>query len=174
MFKITHSAVLAIAFVAGMFTSFCVGQQQSAIASAPVPAQIFSARKIFVSNAPGDFAPNGDYGNYGPYRPYNKFYAGLKDWGYYELVSAPADADLVFEIRFVERPITHSLNWPQFLLTIVDPKTHVTLWWINESIQAANRVSTDEKHYATAMTNLIDDVKKLAGQSGSSVDANKK
>ena len=31
---------------------------------------------------------------------YNEFYAAMKSWGRYELVSSPADADMVFEIRF--------------------------------------------------------------------------
>ena len=33
--------------------------------------------------------------------PYNEFYEHMKSWGKYQLVQAPADADLVFEIRFV-------------------------------------------------------------------------
>ena len=35
----------------------------------------------------------------GPDRAYNEFYAAMKTWGRYELVAAPRDADLVFEIR---------------------------------------------------------------------------
>ena len=33
-------------------------------------------------------------------QPYNAFYAAMKEWGKYTLVVSPAEADLVFEIRF--------------------------------------------------------------------------
>ena len=36
----------------------------------------------------------------GPDRTYNEFYAVVKGSGSYELVSAPAGADLIFEISF--------------------------------------------------------------------------
>ena len=32
--------------------------------------------------------------------PYNRFSAAMKSWGRYELVASPAEAGLVFEIRF--------------------------------------------------------------------------
>lgn len=161
--KTTNLAIMTTVFAMGLLSPFCLGQQKPEIPPAPVPPQILSAKKIFVSNAPGDFAPGGDYGNYGPYRAYNQFYASIKDWGYFELVSAPADADLIFEIRFAERPITTSFKSPQFLITMIDPKTHVPLWWVNESIQSANRASTSDKNYDQAMTNLVNDVKRLVG-----------
>lgn len=63
--------------------------------------QIASGKKVFVSNAGLDvvsltlFRKAGD-----PDQPYNDFYAAMKNGGHYELVTTPADADLVFEIRF--------------------------------------------------------------------------
>src|SRR5262249_58085013 len=67
---------------------------------APIPAQILSAKKVFIANAGGDesrFDAPGYTG--GPDRFYNEFYAGAKSWGRYELVSTPAEADLIFEIQ---------------------------------------------------------------------------
>ena len=47
----------------------------------------------------------------------------MKSWRKHELVQGPADADLVFEIRYVS-----GLSDSQRCLSIVDPKTHLVLW----------------------------------------------
>src|ERR1700723_3799054 len=71
--------------------------------SAPVPAQLITAGKIFISNAGGDIDPNtrrlGEFLGL-PIRPYNEFYSAMKSWGRYQIVSTPSDADLIFEISF--------------------------------------------------------------------------
>src|SRR6516164_9206963 len=69
-------------------------QQPKESPIAPIPAAITTAQKVFVSNAPGDSLP-ASLG--GPARPYHEFYAAIKSWGHYQLVSSPADADLIFE-----------------------------------------------------------------------------
>jgi hypothetical protein len=69
-------------------------------ATAPIPSQIITGMKAFISNASGEsITPPGSAG-----LTYNQFYSSMKSWGRYELVSAPVDADLVFEIRY-ERPL---------------------------------------------------------------------
>jgi hypothetical protein len=73
-------------------------------ASAPVPAQIAAAQKVFISNAGGEsFERVIDQTVFkgGPDRPYNQFYAAMKGWGRYALVSSPDGADLVVEISWV-------------------------------------------------------------------------
>lgn len=75
---------------------------------APLPSQILSAKSIFISRGGGASDPYaGRYGDFsgGPDRAYNKFYAALKTFAKYTLVSAPADADLTFEISFSEFPV---------------------------------------------------------------------
>jgi len=64
---------------------------------APLPTPIATAQKVFISNAPGDSLPT-SLG--GPARPYQEFYAAMKSWGHYQLLSSPADADLILEISF--------------------------------------------------------------------------
>jgi hypothetical protein len=68
---------------------------------APIPPQILAAKRVFIGNAGGE-----DLSLYtgGPDRPYNQFYAAVKSSGRFELLSAPADADLLFEISFVWTP----------------------------------------------------------------------
>jgi hypothetical protein len=167
------SAVLAIA---------CVGvpglraQQQKELLPAPLPAQIYAARKVFVSNA-GD-ETLGEFSG-GPDRAYNQLYAALKGWGRYEVVAAPADAELVFEISFATRilgenvsgggsgitPVSNkTMKDPQLRLTIWDLKTHVLLWTFIEHVQNALLQGNRDKNYDQAMAAIVNDIRNVAGQ----------
>jgi hypothetical protein len=98
-------------------------------APAPIPLQITAGKRVFISNATGESNLPPDVGD----TTYNQFYASLKSWGRYELVSTPADADLVFEIRYeiLFGPVDvmggsgGSAKFPQIRLSILDPKTHI-------------------------------------------------
>jgi len=124
-------------------------QQASNPAPAPVPIQILTARKVFISNGDGDEMFNV------PNLTYNTFYAAMKSWGKYELVSAPADADLVFEVRFVINSL------PTLRLVILDPKMHVVLWHIVDAVQSWAREATGRKNFDQGMTTLVEEVKML-------------
>jgi hypothetical protein len=130
---------------------------------APVPPQIADGKKVFISNAGLDNTSLSAFKRAGePDGPYNRFYAAMKTWGRYEVVAAPADADLVFEIRFTSGSET---PWePQFGLSIMESKTHFVLWRLVEPVQGAFRKATFEKNVAQGMANLMDDLKKLAIQ----------
>jgi hypothetical protein len=67
------------------------------VVAAPVPIQILTGKKLFVSNGISTATPDV------PNLPYNEFYADMKAWGRYELVATPADADLVFEVALRKR-----------------------------------------------------------------------
>jgi hypothetical protein len=144
-------------------------QDQKAALPAPVPAQIISGRKVFLSNAPGEI--DSGYSG-GPYRAYDQFYAAMKSWGRYELVAAPADADLVFEIRFsseigavsVSNGVGGSGKSRQLRVVILDPKTHVPLWWFNEQVGSAFRQASRDKNFDEAMAALVNEVRNVAGQ----------
>ena len=133
---------------------------------APVPAQIIAAKRAFISNAGADgtsvalFEKNGD-----PNQPYNQFYAAMKTWGHFELVNAPADADLVFEIRF-SAPLIGSGKMdsyaPQLDLAILDAKTHFRLWTFTQLIRGAFREATWKKNFSQGMADLLERIKTLA------------
>jgi hypothetical protein len=133
--------------------------------SAPVPAQLVTAGKIFISNAGGDIDPNtkqlGEFVGL-PIRPYNDFYAAMKSWGRYQIVAAPSDADLVFEISFSVSFIGAGGADAKFHLVIVDPKTHVTLWAFTEYVETAILASNREKHFEQGMESIVADAKSLA------------
>jgi hypothetical protein len=105
---------------------------------APIPAQIRTAKRIFISNLGQDCVPVAEDGlPGGAARAYNEFYAAMEQWGRYEIVGSPADADLDFEIGFTCPPLaTQVINGdsvgpsldPRFRLAILDVKTHILLW----------------------------------------------
>jgi len=83
----------------------------------------------------------------------------MKSWGRFELVSAPSDADLIFEISLnyaSENP------YPRICLLILDPKTHVVLWPILENVKAWALAASGRKNFDQAIANVVDRLKKLA------------
>jgi hypothetical protein len=96
----------------------------------------------------------------GPNRAYNQFYAAMKSWGRYELVSAPADADLVFEIGFTDK-YEGQIYVSQFKLAVLDPKTRVALWTFTTYVEPAGTAKNREKNYDLTMTALMDDLKSV-------------
>jgi len=169
MKRIVKQGMLCVAFTAALATVPALRAQQTRITqTAAVPAAIVDGKKAFISNAGVDstslaiFKRDGD-----PDESYNKFYVAMKNWGRYELVAAPSDADLVFEIRFTA-PLTDcgkaAIYDPQLNLAIVDAKTHFRLWTITEPVQGAlrSRKATWDKNFSQGMTNLVNDMRRLA------------
>jgi hypothetical protein len=139
--------------------SFLNAQEPSAALVAPVPPRIASAKKVFISNAGEQRNPSGDLSfNGGPDRVYNQFYAAMKDWGRYELVPDPADADMVLEICLADRP---QGPYNDVRLVLVDPRTHITLWTFSEHAEYAGRQKTREASLERALSLISDDLKKL-------------
>ncbi|MFZ0277421.1 MAG: hypothetical protein WA254_21270 [Candidatus Sulfotelmatobacter sp.] len=134
-------------------------QQSKETTPAPVPAQIAAAQKVFISNAGGaslETVIDETVFNGGPDRPYNEFYAAMKSWGRYEIVSSPADADLVFEISWA---LTDTgLRLPvlgQLRLVIIDPKTRITLWNLTEYVRGAILLGNRDKNFDQAMNTVV-------------------
>ncbi len=163
-------AMLAVATVAmcGMAVEAAAQDEgKAATASAPMPTAIQTAKRVFLGNAGVDatslaaFRRGGDMN-----QPYNGFYAAMKNWGRYELVGSPADADLVFEISFAaplvgaDKLATFS---PYLRLEILDAKTHFVLWTIVEPVEGAYRKATWDKNFNSGMTNLVSDLKNVTG-----------
>ena len=150
-------------------------QQPRNVLPAPFPAQIYSGRKVFVSNAGGD--SNHLYSGE-PQRLYNQFYAALKSWGRYDLAGSPAEADLVFEISFINPFVgeyvsggggqtsvsSRAVSDPQFRLVILDPGTRVTLWLFTEHIEPALLQGNRDKNFDQALNYLLNDLRNVAGQ----------
>jgi hypothetical protein len=151
--------ILSILFVVTASMAFPLWGQQE-VPAAPVPPQISSAKKVFISNLGTDSFYTADHNWYsgGPNRAYNQFYEAMKTWGRYDLVSVPADADLVVEISCQD---STAQGPTQLRLRIVDPKTQVALWGVTEHLEAAGMAKNREKNFNLAMTALLNDVKQL-------------
>jgi hypothetical protein len=174
--------ILRVLCAIGLLSLPVLGAQQpkDAAPPAPVPTPIATAKKVFIANAPGDNLP-ASLG--GPDRTYNEFYAAMKSWRRYELVANPAGADLIFEISFAN-PIVDvsvmstagggSTSDRLLRLVIVDPKSHVPLWWFTESFAVksgfSHRKETLDTNFDRSIAALVDDVRKLVGQSAVAAD----
>lgn len=138
---------------------------------APIPPQITSAKKVFISNGGGERpeALGEAEVDGGPDLPYNEFYAAIKSWGHYELVSSPGDADVVFDIKWALTDVRDAnLRFPnpvlgQLRVIILDPKTHVRLWTIKEYVRGAALLGNRDKNFDLAMDAVVTRLKTVAG-----------
>ena len=119
-------------------------------APGPIPTQITTGKRAFVSYGESDADPGA------PNLTYNEFYALMKSWGTYELTAAPADAALIFEIRYIS-----GITDAQLRLSIVDPKTHVVLWPFVQHVQGSGREKGRRKNFDSSMSDLVDDLKRV-------------
>jgi hypothetical protein len=133
---------------------------------APIPAQIRSARTIFVSNGGGS-----NYFNIytdGPDRAYNSFYAELQQENRYELVGSPSQADLIFEIRAIAPAVGEDHGAvgynPQLILSIQDPKTHAVLWTTSANVRAIGLQASRDRKFDASIAVLVDRMDQVTGQ----------
>jgi hypothetical protein len=139
----------------------------------PVPPAIARAKTIFVSNAgsdsglfPAPFSGDQDRG-------YTEFYAALKSGGNFTLVTDPAQADLVLELRLTAPYGPSDANkqkgasdpLPMFRLMIYDGRTHFILWTITESVQVAYLQKTHDKNFDSALDAVLSQFLQLSGKS---------
>lgn len=168
------SNTVRVALISALLFSFflppsVVKAQETGIApQAPVPSQLVTAKKVFIANGGLDgiafqaFRKLGDVN-----QPYNAFYAAVSSWGRYTLVSAPVEADVVFEIRF-NAPFNGDENVPNYAnLTIYDAKTRFVLWTILAPVNGTFRKATFLKNVNEGIATLVADLKSLQGEPGS-------
>ena len=146
----------------------------------PPPAvisRVTAAKKIFLSNAGADqmFANDMVGGANGSY---DGLYASLKKWGYFQLVDAPAQADLIFAIRSTDTvDETEVQNWnpqsthpwntimgarhPIFTLTILDPSTETPVYTIVSGAGYAPSLKQGRINFAISIDKLTDRIKAL-------------
>ena len=146
--------------------------------AAPVPSQIAEAHSVFLSNGGGDGYFALTYSNGGD-RAYNDLYAGIKNWGRFQIVSAPGDADLILEVHSLANESTSTVHGssttsygPQLRLQLLDPKTHSVLWTLDSYIHAGpGRQKTRDKQLDTAASVLITQLRQLVGETLSPAEA---
>ena len=145
-------------------------QQQATgpVQNAPVPPQITSAHRIFLSNdgADTDFPGTAE-------EAYTAVFNALKSWGHYELVSSPDQADLLFKLHEAA-PVTgvvgggegyasYAITSPAFQLTISDAHTGAHLWTVTSPVNLSYKRRDRARWYGLSVTNLISRVKVVSG-----------
>jgi hypothetical protein len=169
MAKALRLGMRTCACVAALSAVAALGQQ---IPDAPVPPAISNAKKVFVSNAGADSGLFPHPFSGGRDRGYNQFYAAVKEWGRYETVSEPEQADLVLELQLIGPNGPTNANkqkgasdpLPMFRVTVLDRKTHYVLWALTESIASANLQKTHDHNFDEAVNALLADLKKITGE----------
>ncbi len=179
MFPTLASSFRRAALVAGLLAVAGLnGQQANGAGTAPFPAQIAGARKVFISNAGADVAALAIFKRAGePDQAYNRFYSAMQTWGRYEIVATPEEADLVLEIGF-RAPMyyngTLAIYEPQFELKIIEAKTHFLLWTLAEPVEGAFRKATWLKNFDQGLDALMKDAKRISGPASTGGEAPKK
>lgn len=164
MQRITRCLLLMAAVLsAGILPPTLLAQRKGApvnSSSAPVPAPILQGKKAFISFELGDVSSFPSTYSGGPERAYNEFFQGMLQWGRYQLVSDPKDADVIFAIRFVDSP---GLSNPQIRLGINDPHTGASLWGFAEEINGAFRKKNRDAAFSQTVAQVMNDVQQLVG-----------
>ena len=154
MLRIARTGIIWILAVISLLSvPVAMAKKPDDTPSAPIPVQVLSAKRVFISYGESDADPGA------PDLTYNEFYALMKRWGKYDLVSSPAEADLVFEVRFLS-----GISDSQLRLSIVDQKTHVVLWPFIQHVESSTRETARRKKFDEAMGDLVEDVKKVTSQ----------
>jgi hypothetical protein len=163
--------LFALALLAGGAVSAqqAMSQQPMPPGAAPVPPLLLNAKKIFIANAGADSGlfPHPFSGD--PDRAYNEFYADVESWGRYQVVAAPGQADLVFELQLTAPNGPTNANkqngasdpLPMFRLVIYDRPTHYVLWALTESIAPAALQKTHDHNFDEALSTLVLDAGRL-------------
>jgi hypothetical protein len=132
---------------------------------APLPSAITDAKKVFVTNAGGNQLT------------FDEFYAQIKQWGRYQIVGSPADADIILELRyFVEdkgtrvstatntytghtQVFTHEIIDPQLSLNIYSAGTKDLLWSVTDHKRLARLEKNREKETINSADRLMQDLR---------------
>jgi hypothetical protein len=177
MTKHLTAAILGVSLAAPLLSSSLrVAQQKKtaapATSTAPIPGQILTAKRVFIANGGGDESRYEavSYSG-GPQRAYNEFYVAMQSWGRFDLVTAPADADLIFEIRLIvfqiQRERVMADDTPasdsQLRFVIRDARTQQTLWGLTAHAQGAVLQSNRDKNFEQALAAIVAEVRRIAG-----------
>jgi hypothetical protein len=129
---------------------------------APIPAPLLSAQKIFLANGGVDSISMDAFKKAAQVNePYNSLYLALQNWGHWQLLASPSDADLILVARFTAPLVTGPAYAPQLELTILDGKTHSPVWTLTQPVEGAFRVATWKKNYGDGIAALMNQLKTL-------------
>ena len=128
--------------------------------TAPLPALITSATRLFLGNA-------GDQENADCLRAYTDFYQGLSGLGRFQLTTDPNAADLILELHYeidLGQAVASNDTYKtvrQFRLVLLDPKSHTVLWSLTERTNYALLQKNRNNNLDETIQTLLDDFTSL-------------
>jgi hypothetical protein len=147
----------------GLVASPAIGAEAvSALPAAPVPIQVLSAKKVFLSNLGADAEATVAFlyiAN--PDAAYNGFFAAMKSLGQYDVTATPGESDLIMEFRVTAAQLTSGLVIQRLTylnLNVVDTKSHYVLWTLRSPLHVTKQIDEDVK---VSVATLINSMKSL-------------
>lgn len=129
-------------------------QAQTAPATAPLPTLLSNTHSIFIGNA-------GDQQNADCLRAYNGFYTGIDALHKFQLVTDPAQADMIvelhYEISLAGSRVSGNDSSRQFRAVLIDAKTHTVVWALTEQSNYATLQKNRDKNLDTVVAALVSD-----------------
>lgn len=132
---------------------------------APLPVAVTSAKTMFI------------YNNGSSSIAYEAFCDGIRNWGKYEIVTSPDEADLNVELRYRDADkstafwsgTTFAAMQPkrektvaQIIVTIYDSKTNQPLWSGSDSQKRAKREKNRDREAVQSIQHLVNDLEMRA------------
>jgi hypothetical protein len=135
-----------------MFFLTVAGMAQQPVGTTPMPAEILTAKTVFISNT-GAIPMNVSGGSN---RLYSSFYQQLQAVGTFRIVNDPRLADLILE--------PHYLRDSNLRLRIYDRTTRVLLWTVNQSVELCTLQKTCDRNLDSAIAGLVMQVRQLSAE----------
>jgi hypothetical protein len=152
-----------------IFATLLPAQSRRNIPSAPAPAVLSSAHKVFLANGGGnDLA-------------FDAFYSGMKKWGQYQIVDSIDDAELVVQVTSVIQPVDWD-TWSnvsksdvaftksdttyravpsliQLRLSVIDARRNLPVWATVDFVKPAMLEGNIQKETILSADRLVDSLK---------------
>ncbi|MBZ5520732.1 MAG: hypothetical protein LAP21_00600 [Acidobacteriia bacterium] len=141
---------LALVLALGSLTVLSAQEAAPTAPASSLSARLAAAQSVLISDARGRRVINDE----GRDEAAASFYAAMRSWNRYRLVSTDASADLVFQISMVKL---------QLQLTIIDPQTQAVLAPMAKHVESGYLVDTRERNLNRAVSAMIDDLRRLSG-----------
>lgn len=145
-------------------------KDKNEIQKAPLPSQLLTAKKVFVSKGVGAtaFTVEGGFD-----LAFDAFYSDIRSWGRYVVTDKPEDADLIMEVSYTaasggthvysstntytNQTTVYSSQLLNLQLTLVvyDSHSKTELWSTSVAPGTARRKKNQEKEMITAGESLV-------------------
>jgi hypothetical protein len=149
------------------------------IAPAPLPSEIVEAKKVYLLNGQTTsqgLTPNGNN------LAFDALYSLMKEWGKFELVGSPKNADIVIELQYrpysgrsksfttyntythTSQTISGTGGGADFAIVIYDANSKEQLWTFSDACGSAYIVSNQRKEVVLSVGRLVEQLKQRIPQ----------